>query len=213
VVVRCRTADSGMMREAHSWLPVYAVLCAALLAFFVMLDTLSVFEPRAEPSASEAHKHVVEMQTRAFDEIRAFLARHNMEAVVDAVCDDAFIILRLPEGTLFAPDAEQILPAGVMTLNHLGEIFLLQPQQTISIRGHTDDSPLPPGAHYRDNAEFSVLRAVQILRHLLTRGIEPWRMSAAGFGALDPLFPNTTDRNRAFNRRIEFVLERHAGKE
>jgi len=214
VPVRCRPADDDMMRETYAWLPAYAVLCTALLAFFVMLDTLSVFEPRKEDAEGQAHRHLVELQTQAFGEIRAFLARHHMEAIVDAACEDAFIILRLPEGALFAPpDAEHILPAGFAALNQLGELFLLQPQQMINIRGHTDDSPLPPGAHYRDNAEFSVLRAVQILRHLLTRGIEPWRMSAAGFGALDPLVPNATDMNRAHNRRIEFVLERHLGKE
>jgi chemotaxis protein MotB len=57
------------------------------------------------------------------------------------------------------------------------------------------------------------LRAVQVLRHLLAQGIEPHRLTATGFGALEPLFPNSTIMNRAKNRRIEFVLERRLGKE
>ena len=202
-----------MFREAHWWLPTYAVLGMAILAFVVMLAVLSVFEPNKEASGSRIHRHVVEMQTRTFGEIRAFLAQRGMETGVEAVFDDASIILRLPEGLLFAPWDEHILPTGFTVLNQLGELFHLQPQQTINIRGHTDDSPLLPGARFRDNGEFSALRAVQILRHLLARGIEPWRVTAAGFGALDPLFPNTTDMNRTRNRRIEFVLERRLGKE
>jgi chemotaxis protein MotB len=136
-----------------------------------------------------------------------------MESGIEAVLEEASIILRLPEGVLFEPGAEQILLPGFTTLNQLKELFLTQHQQTINIRGHTDDSPLPPGARFRDNGELSALRAVQILRHLLSQGIEPWRLTAAGFGALEPLFPNTTETNRAKNRRIEFVLERRLGKE
>jgi chemotaxis protein MotB len=214
VLPKNQTADTGdIFRETQCWLPTYAVLCMALLAFFAIPDVLSVFRPNKEPPGDQLHKQVVEMQTRTFGEIRAFLAKRGMDAGMDAVLDGASITLRLPESLLFAPDAEEILPAGFDTLNQLQELFLLQPQQTINIRGHTDDSPLPPGARFRDNGEFAALRAVQVLRHLLARGIEPWRVTAAGFGALEPLFPNTTEMNRARNRRIEFVLERRLGKE
>ena len=203
----------GTLREARFWLPTYAALCTALAACFLALYVLSAFGPSKEISRAQLYKQLVGMQTRAFGEIRAFLVQNGMESGVEAVLEEASIILRLPEEAIFAPGAEQILPTGFPVLNQLGELFLLQPQQTINIRGHTDDSPLPPGSRYRDNGEFSALRAVHILRHLLARGIEPWRVTAAGFGALEPLFPNTTETNRAKNRRIEFVLERRLGKE
>jgi chemotaxis protein MotB len=214
VLIKDLTADTGgTFREAQCWLPTYAVLCMALLAFFVMLHVLSAFEPYKESSPAQLHRQVIAMQTRTFGEVRAALAKSGMAASIEAVLEDGSIILRLYEGMLFAPGAEQILLAGFNTLNQLKELFAAQHQQTINIRGHTDDSPLPPGARFRDNGELSALRAVHILRHFLSQGIEPWRLTATGFGALEPLFPNTTAMNRAKNRRIEFVLERRLGKE
>jgi chemotaxis protein MotB len=208
------TADSDdTLRETQSWLPTYAVLCMTLLALFVMLRVLSGFEAYKDNSQAQLHRQLVDMQRRAFNDISAFLVKNGMEADIEVVLEEDAILLRLPEGMLFAPGDDQILLTGFNALNQLKELFTVQHQQTITIRGHTDDSPLPPGARFRDSGELSALRAVQILRHMLAQGIEPWRLTATGFGALEPLFPNTTEMNRAKNRRMEFVLERRLGKE
>ena len=231
----------GKMLEAQSWLPTYAALCMVCLVFFAMLYSMSFFTPqRYEQSMhsirealnngaaatsslekdlyekniqAQLRKHVIEMQARAFDDIRAFIAQNGMEANIETVLEEGSIILRLSEGMLFTPGAEHILPAGINTLNQLKNLFIIQCRQTIHIRSYTDDNPLPPGARFKDNWELSALRAVHVLRHLLAQGIEPERLSATGFGELEPLFPNTTEENRAKNRRIEFMLERQLGKE
>ena len=213
--VKSQVADTeDSLREAYCWLPTYAVLCMALLAVFVIqLSRSSGPDPHAEIPMARLHEQAVVMQTRAFNDIRAFIAQNAPEAGVEAVLEEHSIILRLPESMLFAPGNEQLLPAGLPSLNTLKDLFLIQNQQRIHIRGYTDDSPLPPGARFRDNWEFSALRAAQVLRHLLAHGIEPWRLTATGFGELEPIFPNTTEENRAKNRRVEFVLERRLGKE
>ena len=211
---KSRTADiDGTLREAPYWLPTYAALCMALLACFAMLYTLSGSEPHNDIPRAQLRKRLIAAQARAFNDIRAFIAQNGMEAGVEAVLEETSITLRLPEGMIFTPEAERILPAGLKTLNQLRDLFLIQHQQTINIRGYTDNSPPPPGARYKDNWELSALRATQVLRHLLAQGIEPGRLTAVGFGELEPLFPNTTEENRAKNRRVEFVLERHLGKE
>ena len=168
--------------------------------------------PRKERTQAQLRKQVVAMQTRAFNDIRVFIAQNGMEANVGAVLEEGSIILRLPEGTLFAPGTEHILPDGLKTLNQLKDLFIIQSQQTINIRVYTDDAPLPWGTRFRNNWEHSALRAALVLRHLLAQGIEPGRLTATGFGQLEPLFPNTTEINRAKNRRIEFVLELSLGK-
>jgi chemotaxis protein MotB len=185
----------------------------ALLACFATLYALPASEPRKEIPPAQWREQLVAMQTHAFSDIRAFLVQNGLESGIEALREEASIILRLPEGMLFAPGAEAVLPDGLKTLNQLKDLFIIQHQQTINIRGYMDDSPAPPGARVRDNWELSALRAAQVLRHLLAQGIEPWRLSATGFGGLEPLFPNTTEENRAKNRRVEFVLERRLGKE
>jgi len=210
---KSQMADTGdSLREAQCWLPTYAALGMALLAFFVLLP-LSRPGPDQHKDIPQAREQAVAMQANVFSDIRAFIAQNAMEAVINAVQEDSSITLRLPENLLFAPGTERILPAGFTTLNRLKELFLIQRQQTIHIRGYTDDSPPPLGARFKDNLELSALRATHVLRHLLAQGIEPWRLTATGFGELEPLFPNTTEENRAKNRRMEFVLERRLGNE
>ena len=211
--VNSQRADSNdIVREAQCWLPTYAALCIAILACCAMLYSMSGIDAH-EISPAQLRRHVVERQTHALNDIRAFIAQNGMEAGIEAVLEETSIILRLSEEALFTPGAEQILPTGFNTLNKLKELFIIQNQQMINIRDYTDDSPLLPGMRFKDKRELSALRAAQILRHLLLQGIEPWRLTATGFGELEPLFPNTTEMHRAKNRRIEFVLERRLGKE
>jgi len=185
----------------------------ALLAIFVLLYSVPAPEPHEEISQTQLRRQIVEMQTQAFDDIRAFIAKNDIPVSIENPLEGSSITLRLSEEILFIPGAEQILPTGLNALNQLTELFVIQHQHTIHIRGHTDNTPPPPGARFKDNWELSALRATNVLRHLLAQGIEPWRLTATGFGESEPLFPNTTENNRAKNRRIEFVLERRLGKE
>ncbi|ADR33274.1 OmpA/MotB domain protein [Sulfuricurvum kujiense DSM 16994] len=85
-------------------------------------------------------------------------------------------------------------------------INTLPPTVDISIRGYTDNQPLPPGAGYKDNIELSSRRAETVMRELIRNGVAPERLSTAGFGAAKPVAENTTEENRAKNRRVEFYM-------
>jgi len=85
-------------------------------------------------------------------------------------------------------------------------INTLPPTVDISIRGYTDNQPLPPGTGYKDNIELSSRRADTVMRELIRNGVAPERLSTAGFGAAKPVAENTTEENRAKNRRVEFYM-------
>ena len=73
----------------------------------------------------------------------------------------------------------------------------------MKIEGHTDNR----GAELA-NWDLSVNRAVAVLRFLATNDlVSMTRMAATGYGSQKPLFPNSSERERALNRRVEFVLE------
>ena len=93
-------------------------------------------------------------------------------------------------------------------LRSLLNIFMQERDQTINIKGYTDNSPVPPGKRYKDNWELSALRAVNVLRWFVDAGVPIVRLTATGMGDLNPLFPNDTPENQARNRRVEFSLER-----
>ena len=85
-------------------------------------------------------------------------------------------------------------------------INTLPPTVDISIRGYTDNQPLPRGAPYKDNIELSSNRADTVMRELIRNGVAPERLSTAGFGSAKPIVENTTEENRAKNRRVEFYM-------
>ena len=74
----------------------------------------------------------------------------------------------------------------------------------LRVDGHTDNIPLAGGGRYRDNWELSQARALSVVRYMTDElGIDPWRLSANGFGENRPLNPLDTPEARAQNRRIE----------
>lgn len=85
-------------------------------------------------------------------------------------------------------------------------INALPPSVDISIRGYTDNQPLPAGSPYKDNIELSSRRADTVMRELIRNGVNPDRLSTAGFGSAKPVAENTTEENRAKNRRVEFYM-------
>jgi outer membrane protein OmpA-like peptidoglycan-associated protein len=73
------------------------------------------------------------------------------------------------------------------------------PRARLQIQGHLDRD-------YGYSNRLSLRRAQGVRNYLINRGIAPERLVADGFGREFPLNANTTLKERAFNRRIEFRL-------
>ncbi len=75
----------------------------------------------------------------------------------------------------------------------------------IRIEGHTDSAPIST-SRYSSNWELSTARASSVLRKLIEAGINPKRLSAAGYGGFQPIAKNETVEGRAQNRRVDIVI-------
>lgn len=75
----------------------------------------------------------------------------------------------------------------------------------LRIDGHTDSRPIS-NARFPSNWELSAARAISVAQYLVTQGVSPNRLVAAGFGEFTPLDPSETDEAYRRNRRIEFKL-------
>jgi chemotaxis protein MotB len=76
----------------------------------------------------------------------------------------------------------------------------------LRVDGHTDSLPISGNGQYKSNWELSAARAVAVTQYLVSKGVEPDRLAAAGFGEFQPIDPGTDDAARARNRRIELKL-------
>ena len=73
----------------------------------------------------------------------------------------------------------------------------------LRVDGHTDVRPTGGG---RTNWDLSAARAIAVVQYLITKGMPPQRLVAAGFGEFQPIDPGTTEEAYSRNRRIELKL-------
>ena len=52
----------------------------------------------------------------------------------------------------------------------------------------------------------TVARAIAVVQYLISKGISPQRLVAAGFGEFQPIDPDRTEEAFSRNRRIELKL-------
>jgi len=71
------------------------------------------------------------------------------------------------------------------------------------VDGHTDVRPIGGG---RTNWDLSAARAIAVVQYLISKGISPQRLVAAGFGEFQPIDSGTTEEAYSRNRRIELKL-------
>jgi chemotaxis protein MotB len=75
----------------------------------------------------------------------------------------------------------------------------------LRVDGHTDTDPINT-PRFRSNWELSAARAISVVKYLISRGVDPRRLAATGFGEFHPLDPRDTEEAKARNRRIELKL-------
>ena len=72
------------------------------------------------------------------------------------------------------------------------------------VDGHTDKRPVT--GQFRSNWELSAARAIAVVQYLVSRGVSPQHLVAAGFGEFQPLDAGDNDEALRRNRRIELKL-------
>jgi chemotaxis protein MotB len=76
----------------------------------------------------------------------------------------------------------------------------------LRVDGHTDIRPVSATSPFKSNWELSASRAISVVQYLISKGVSPQRLVAAGFGEFQPIDPATTDDAFSRNRRIELKL-------
>ncbi|MDB5585257.1 MAG: peptidoglycan -binding protein [Devosia sp.] len=113
---------------------------------------------------------------------------------------------------LFDPGQATVQPAGTPDLDALADAILQLETEippdinwVLRIDGHTDKRPIS-NAQFPSNWELSASRAISVAKYLVSKGVSPNRLIAAGFGEFTPLDPGDTEEAYRRNRRIEFKL-------
>jgi len=113
---------------------------------------------------------------------------------------------------LFEAGVADVNPAGRTELDKLADALLQLEKEipediawVLRVDGHTDQRPIQT-SRFQSNWELSSARAVAGTKFMITQGVPPNRLDAAGFGEFNPIDSRQDETANRRNRRIEFKL-------
>jgi len=142
-----------------------------------------------------------------FKSIQRFAKSSQQNKNISTRILEGKIIVSIKGKALFNSGSASLSRSAVSIFDEILLILDDYPDYNINIKGHTDNIPISTTV-FPSNWELSAVRATTVLKYLVSKGITPHRLTATGYGDVMPLVPNTSEKNRAQNRRVEFVLEK-----
>lgn len=117
-----------------------------------------------------------------------------------------------PSEVFFDVGSAAISSSGLEQLDKLAEALIQLEREipdeiawVLRVDGHTDKRPVR-SPQYPSNWELSAGRAIEVVKYLVSKGISPQRLVAAGFGEFQPLDNAESEEAYAKNRRLELKL-------
>ena len=114
--------------------------------------------------------------------------------------------VQLKDKILFASGSATLGAEGRDALRRVAEALRNLQGKVIRVEGHTDNVPTGSGGPFPSNWELSTARALAVVHALKDAGVDPTRLSGAGFAEFQPIATNDSPEGRSLNRRIEIVL-------
>ncbi len=123
-----------------------------------------------------------------------------LSKIATARIEAARIVLTLP-GILFDTDKATLKPKAEMALAKLSGILMVFHRARVAIGGYTDTT-----GSDQHNMTLSANRAEAVRALLADQGVAEGRLSAKGYGNMDPIADNSTKKGRMENRRVELII-------
>jgi chemotaxis protein MotB len=212
------------------WLLTYADLITLLLAFFVVMYSVSRIDAGKFNKVTDALVTAFkgpELGVKSTKDLTSELAINKqlkkgnlgiLEGQVQKIAQQLSIdkqvttdlqtrglIIHISESAFFDPGKAELKPEAKMILDLLS-VQLLKIPNHIRVEGHTDNIPIH-NKQFPSNWELSAFRATACLRYLVDKiGFPPDRISAVGYAEFRPIASNDTPEDRAKNRRVDIVV-------
>ncbi len=143
---------------------------------------------------------VAEVNVRAREEAQARMLLNKRPTQPNVVVSGKEI--KLKKQVHFQHDSAEILPDSQGIVEELADLMSKRPDiKNVEVQGHTDDTG---AAAY--NLRLSQSRAQAVVDAIASHGVDASRMTAKGYGQEKPLVPNSTEANRAKNRRVQVMI-------
>ena len=120
--------------------------------------------------------------------------------------EQTVVMISISDKLLFNTASYSVKKGAYRLIEKLANVIKSEPSMDVMIEGHTDSRTISNDV-VQDNWDLSVKRATSIVRILEGKHkIDGSRLIASGRGSSIPLVPNTSNKNRAKNRRTRIVI-------
>jgi chemotaxis protein MotB len=179
------------------------------------VDQLASERGRLTAGLEDAEKRLEELRRqKAAAEARASTFRNlidKLRSMIDAgqlkvTIRNGRMLIVLPNDVLFDSGRIDLKAAGKDTLTQVAQVLAGISDRRFLVSGHTDNVPIKT-ARFPSNWELSTGRAVEVAKLMVSGGMKPEVVGAAGYAEFSPVSSNEAPEGRAQNRRIEIILE------
>lgn len=225
---RRRRVHAAHAPNHERWLVSYADFITLLFAFFTTMYAISTVDARKlssmvdsmqqafdssgvpAPKADRAPAGAVAATPPTAAQRERMLAETLRSRLggssVDVEIDHRGIVVSMREAGSFSTGRADLSDVARDLLKELAATIGPDATMNLRVEGHTDDVPIRAG-RFASNWELSTARATSVVTYLVQDiGLEPRRLSAAGYGEFHPRVANLSDADRARNRRVDIVI-------
>ena len=146
-----------------------------------------------------------EQQIEALEgEITGMVKSEGLSGDVSVQLQERGIVISIEASLIFKSGRAEIEKLSLDNVLTIGRDILSKlPDKHIRIEGHTDNV-----GSEEFNLNLSELRAKEVYKYLVSKGIVEERLIFKGYGYSQPIGSNDTSEGRALNRRTEFKVTR-----
>lgn len=141
------------------------------------------------------------------EKLAYYIKKEKLDGQASVYVEPRGVKVVLESPVLFESGSADLSPEGRRILMKLGPVFK-EVTNPVVIEGHTDNVPIN-NSIYGTNWELSFQRTLSVMKFFVGQfKFTPNQLSGTGYGEYRPLVPNTSDANKAKNRRIEINILR-----
>jgi chemotaxis protein MotB len=204
-----------------AWMTSYSDVVTSLLAFFVLIVSISTIDQRKIEYIQESiHSEVLKKEyEKPFvsleDNLKDIIENKNLQKDVFVEGDNTGINITFSSGILYKSGSSDLLNQMIPFLSEMSKMIndMNYRDILIEVEGHTDDVPIKT-IEFPSNWELSASRATHVVRFFMRQGISKDKLKASGFADSRPIAPNIINgkpnpTNRAANRRVKVSVRRN----
>jgi chemotaxis protein MotB len=211
-------------QDLDSWLLPFADMITFLMAFFVILYTITAVDSdkakKMRESVATSFNAPMGTSPRETDQTvpdYKQMAEDLTSSINEQNLSEQLSVERTYTGLKITVSSELLFQSGSAELTMKARLVIVQLVQLVKnknvkvkIEGHTDDQAINT-EQFPSNWELSTARAIRVLKLFSELGVEPSRLMVVGFADTQPLVPvegslDEMDQARAKNRRVVIQL-------